>query len=74
VELPGDLTSEERQEIFERLQRDSVEKWGSERTACIAENLRDAALSVGRLERLRFSRDDAPGFYLHEMNMDQRRD
>ena len=69
MEMPGDLTSEEHQQIFERLRQHALEIWGADRTSEIESNLRTAALSVGRLERLRFSRDESPGFYLSEKSL-----
>lgn len=64
--FPGDLTEDERQLAFERLRVRAAETLGEERAAEIEESLRAMATSIARLERLRFSRDDAPGFYLHE--------
>ena len=66
MEIPGDPTPEERQEAFERLHERAVEAWGAERAAALEQSLRDASLAITRLERVRFSRDDAPGFYLKE--------
>ena len=66
MEFPGDLTVEERQAAYEKLREQAVERWGEERAAAIQSSLAEAAAAVARLDRLRFSRDDAPGFYLHE--------
>ena len=64
--IPGDPTPEEQEETFRRLRERAVEMWGAERAAAIEESLRSANLAIARLERVRFSRDDVPGFYLHE--------
>ncbi len=66
MEFPGDLTAEEKQTAFDKLRALAVEKWGEERASAIEPSLRSAAVSVARLGRLGFSRDDAPGFFLHE--------
>lgn len=66
MKFPGDLTDEERQQAFEKLRDVAVEKWSEARALAIEESLNEAAAAIARLDRLRFSRDDAPGFYLHE--------
>lgn len=66
MNYPGDLTNEERQQVFEKLREQSVGRWGEHRTAAIESSLKSASASVERLDRLRFSRDEAPGFYLQE--------
>ncbi len=66
MRFPGDLTDEERQQAFEKMHKEAVERWGEQRAQALAGSIRDASSAVARLERLRFSRDDAPGFYLHE--------
>lgn len=71
MKFPGDLTEEEEQQAFEALREISVKRWGEQRTVAIERSLRHAGAAVARLERLRFSRDDAPGFYLHETVPDQ---
>ena len=63
---PGDATDRAKQQQFERLQRLAKEKWGADRAEVIEPSVKQAAASIARLELLRFSRDDAPGFYLHE--------
>ena len=66
MNIPGDPTSEEREEAYEQLHQRAVEMWGAGRAAGIEESLRAASLAIARLERVRFSRNDVPGFYLHE--------
>lgn len=69
MKLPGDLTPEEQQAVFDRIRAQAVERWGADRAMALETNLRDAAIAVGRLERLRFSRDDAPGFFLSDKSL-----
>lgn len=66
MNYPGDLTEEERQQAFEKLREQSVAKWGEHRTVAIETSLKSVSTSIERLDRLRFSRDEAPGFFLHE--------
>ncbi len=66
MKFPGDLTGEELEAAYQQLRERSVERWGEQRTAEIERDLRNTAAAIARLERLRFSRDDAPAFYLHE--------
>lgn len=71
---PGDASEDAKQWEFDRLQRLATEKWGADRAAAIEPSLRQAAASIARLELLRFSRDDAPAFYLHETAPEPDRD
>ena len=66
MRFPGDLTDEERQQAFEKMRAEAVERWGEQRAQAIENSLKDASAAVASLDRLRFSRDEAPGFYLHE--------
>ena len=66
LNIPGDPSPEEHQQAFEQLYRRAVEMWGAERSESLDTSLRQASLSLLRLERIRFSRNDAPGFFLHE--------
>lgn len=66
MKFPGDLTDEERQQAFEKMRELAANRWSESRAQAIENSLRDASAAVARLERLRFSRDEAPGFYLHE--------
>ncbi len=66
MDIPGDPMPEEREAAFERLHGRAVEMWGSDRAAALERSLREASVAILRLERVRFSRSDAPGFFLHE--------
>ena len=64
-DYPGDLTDEEKHHSFLQMRAEAVEKWGERRAADLEDILRKTAIAVGRVERLQFSPDEAPGFYLH---------
>ncbi len=66
MKFPGDLTEEERHEAFDQLRKIAVEHWGEKRATLIESSLVEASVAIARLNRLHFSRDDAPGFFLHE--------
>jgi hypothetical protein len=69
MDIPGDPTPQEREEAFERLHERAVETWGAERALALEESLRQTSLAIIRLQKIRFSRNDAPGFYLHETGL-----
>ncbi|MDA0232367.1 MAG: hypothetical protein O3B04_09735 [Chloroflexi bacterium] len=66
MDFPGDLTPAQRQEAFERLHSRAAELWGVERAAALEQSLREASVAIARLASVRFSRTEAPGFYLQE--------
>ena len=71
MKFPGDLTDEERRHAFDELRALAVADWGEHRAEAMEVSLREASAAITRLGRLRFSRDDAPGFYLHDAAPDQ---
>ena len=66
MRFPGDATERELEQAFAHLRETSVARWGEARTTAIESVLRDAGAAIVRLDRVRFAREDAPGFYLHE--------
>ena len=67
MDIPGDPTPQEQQVVYEQLRQRTVEMWGEERASGLEPSLRSVSLAVARLEKVRFSRSDAPGFYLHDL-------
>jgi hypothetical protein len=66
LNIPGDPLPEEHQQAYELVHQRAVEVWGDDRAEALGDSLREASLSILRLERVRFSRNDAPVFFLHK--------
>ena len=63
-QAPGDLTPEESKKWIEDFRERAVQRWGKERAEAIREVLESTALAAGRVLKIEFVHDEAPGFYL----------